>query len=45
MLSTEYEYRLRDIKLTVFIAQYKLEIHSTGADMKSNLWNANVITI
>jgi len=45
MLRTEYEYRLRDIKLAVFIAQYKLEVDSTSADMQSNLRNTNVIMI
>jgi hypothetical protein len=50
MLRTENEYRLRDIKLcyikfAVFIAQYNLDVDSTGADMQSNLRNANVIMI
>ena len=29
----------------VFIAQYNLDVDSTGADMQSNLRNANVIMI
>jgi len=33
------------MKLAVFIAQYNLDADSTGADMQSNLRNANVIMI